>query len=96
MSLDAVLVSVILVPDEAAEAKIVAALGRISELEARLKQSAGQTDRLVPLGYDRHWNRFWVLGSLLPGSSGMCMWPFHFAGRLFACIFALILPVSVW
>ena len=59
--------------EEAAEARVVATYRRISELEARVKQHAARSDRLTPLGYDRAWNRFWLLGSLLPGSCGQAV-----------------------
>lgn len=56
--------------EEAAEQQVVTTYKRISELEERVKRRAKQHDRLASLGYDRCWNRYWVLGSLVPGSCG--------------------------
>lgn len=49
---------------------MLATWGRVAALEARVKLRGAQSERLTPLGYDRAWNRFWLLGTLLPASPG--------------------------
>ena len=40
---------------------------KLAQVEA---QARGQEDRTKPLGFDRHWNRFWALGGTLEGHPG--------------------------
>ena len=40
---------------------------KLLELEA---QARHQEDRVKPVGYDRHWNRFWALGGSPDGHPG--------------------------
>ena len=54
--------------EEVTPEQIAAVKAKIAEADAR---AARQTLRRVPLGYDRHWNRFWALGSLPNGPPGL-------------------------
>lgn len=65
--------------EESADSALIATHKKISQLEARVKEREGQSDRLTPLGYDRCWNRFWILGAQLPGGSGV--FPMHLQAK---------------
>ena len=43
---------------------------KLVQVEAQARQ---QEDRVQPLGYDRHWNRFWALGVTPEGQPGTAM-----------------------
>ena len=40
---------------------------KLAQVEAQARQ---QEDRVQPLGFDRHWNRFWALGGTPEGHPG--------------------------
>ena len=56
--------------EEAAEAESAADRVRIQEILGQLQMQANGTRREA-IGYDRHWNRYWILGSFGPDEPGV-------------------------
>ena len=55
--------------EEAAEAETTADRVRIQEILGQLQMQANGTRREA-IGFDRHWNRYWILGSFGPDEPG--------------------------